>query len=79
MQNNGLRRHHREYTISELRWMLEQVSHRAVDVKTINYSIYGANVLTGLDAENYVAMALDPTAREIILCTSSVNKNAEDL
>lgn len=62
--------HHREYTIAEMRWMLERIGHRDIAVQTFNYSLYGAPVLLGLDAANYRQMMEDPSAREVILTVS---------
>jgi 2-polyprenyl-3-methyl-5-hydroxy-6-metoxy-1,4-benzoquinol methylase len=62
--------HHREYTVAEVRWMLERVGHEVLSIETFNYSIYGAGRLSGLDAENYEVMARDATARELILAVS---------
>lgn len=62
--------HHREYTIDEMRWMLQQIGHRNIAVQTFNYSLYGVPVLQGLDAVNFEQMMEDPSAREVILTVS---------
>jgi SAM-dependent methyltransferase len=62
--------HHREYTLAEVRWLLNRLGHETVLVETFNYSIYGAGRLTGLDAENFELMARDETMRELIFTVS---------
>lgn len=62
--------HHREYTMEEMRWMLEQLGHRDIEISTFNYSLYGAQVLQGMDAMNFHTMQEDPSAREVILTVS---------
>ena len=62
--------HHREYTVEEMRWMLERLGHENIWIDTFNYSIYGAEVLSGQDAMNFRQMASDPSTREVILTVS---------
>jgi 2-polyprenyl-3-methyl-5-hydroxy-6-metoxy-1,4-benzoquinol methylase len=62
--------HHREYTLAEVRWMLEQVGHEVLTLETFCYSIYQAGVLTGETLENYQYMQLDPSASEVIFAVS---------
>ena len=62
--------HHREYTPSELVWMLKQIGHDAISVEMFNYSVYSVPVLTGIDLANHWASALDPSSRELILTVS---------
>jgi SAM-dependent methyltransferase len=62
--------HHREYTIGELVWMLEQIAHRDISVEAFNYSVYGLQTLTGRDVANYWAMVADPTMREYLMTVS---------
>lgn len=62
--------HHREYTISEVRWMLEQINHKIITLKTFNYSIFGLKSLQGTDLENFNAMLNDPECREVIIALS---------
>lgn len=62
--------HHREYTVDEMRWMLERIGHRDIAIETFNYSLYGAEVLQGADAVNFNQMLKDPSAREVILTVS---------
>ena len=62
--------HHREYTISEITWMLEQLHHDPVEIETFNYSYLALSVLQGADLENHRRMEADPTMREIIFSVS---------
>jgi 2-polyprenyl-3-methyl-5-hydroxy-6-metoxy-1,4-benzoquinol methylase len=62
--------HHREYTPSELVWMLKAVGHVNVSVEMFNYSAYALGSLEGEDALNHWLMVLDPSMREIIMTTS---------
>jgi len=62
--------HHREFTSSEVRWMLEQLHHEILGLDTFNYSLYGLDALQGQDLENYRLMAQDPSMREVILSLS---------
>lgn len=63
--------HHREYTIAELVWMLEQMGHDAVRVEAFNYSAYEQATLRGRDVTNHWAMVQDPTLREYLLSVST--------
>jgi len=62
--------HHREYTIEELRWILKVLGHEIVHEETFSYSIFGAERLTGSDAENFAQMERDPSCREVLLTAS---------
>jgi 2-polyprenyl-3-methyl-5-hydroxy-6-metoxy-1,4-benzoquinol methylase len=62
--------HHREFTPSEVLWMLQRVGHRDVDLELFNYSIYALDRLDGRDLENFWAMTLDPAMREIVMTIS---------
>src|SRR5262245_22461019 len=62
--------HHREYTPSEVVWMLKQLGHDAISVELFNYSVYGLPILTGIDLANHWASLLDPSSREIIQAVS---------
>ena len=62
--------HHREYTIREVRWMIERLQHRVSEIRTFNYSLYALEMLQGEDVERYRAMERDPELREIILAAS---------
>jgi 2-polyprenyl-3-methyl-5-hydroxy-6-metoxy-1,4-benzoquinol methylase len=65
--------HHREYTPSEVRYMLEAIGHEVADLDVYNYSIYEVKELTGSDAARYGRMAVDPELREVIF-TRSIKK-----
>ena len=62
--------HHREYTLREVRWMLERLGHRVAEIRTFSYSLYALGTLHGDDVERYRAMERDPALREIILSAS---------
>lgn len=62
--------HHREYTLREVRWMLERLHHRIAEIRTFNYSVHALGTLTGDDVERYRKMERDPELREIILSAS---------
>lgn len=62
--------HHREYTVAEVRWMIERLGHEAVSLDTFNYSIYGLDVVQGQDLENLRLMANDPLLREVTMTVS---------
>ncbi len=62
--------HHREYTISEVKYMLEAIGHKVADLDVYNYSIYGLKELAGPDAARYARMAVDPELREVIFTRS---------
>lgn len=62
--------HHREYTTGEIRWMLEQVGHTAIEIETFNFSAYALGVLEGEALEKHRRMEQDPELRELILARS---------
>lgn len=62
--------HHREYTISEVKWMLEKVGHELLKVETFNFSLFGLEKLEGRDLENYIQMEAREDLREIIFAVS---------
>jgi SAM-dependent methyltransferase len=62
--------HHREYTMDEVRWMLERTAFEHVVVDAFNYSLFALETLQGLDLELYRRMMADPTAREVIFATA---------
>jgi 2-polyprenyl-3-methyl-5-hydroxy-6-metoxy-1,4-benzoquinol methylase len=62
--------HHREYTLAEVEWMLEQIGHTDIYTETFNYSVYGLSILQGHDLDNYKIMRADPESREIIMTVS---------
>jgi 2-polyprenyl-3-methyl-5-hydroxy-6-metoxy-1,4-benzoquinol methylase len=65
--------HHREYTPSEVQYMLQAIGHEVADLDVYNYSIYELKELTGSDAARYARMAVDPELREVIF-TRSIKK-----
>jgi 2-polyprenyl-3-methyl-5-hydroxy-6-metoxy-1,4-benzoquinol methylase len=67
--------HHREYTVREILWMLEQIQHQPLDIELFNYSYYGIDYLAGYDIINYEIMENNPTAREYILSISKKSPN----
>jgi 2-polyprenyl-3-methyl-5-hydroxy-6-metoxy-1,4-benzoquinol methylase len=62
--------HHREYTLAEVKWMLEQIGHTNIYTETFNYSVYGLSILQGHDLDNYKIMMAEPESREIIMTVS---------
>jgi SAM-dependent methyltransferase len=62
--------HHREYTVAEMVWMLQEIGHTELTVELFNYSLYGNRELVGRDIDNHWAMVADPTLRELIMTTS---------
>lgn len=62
--------HHREYTIDEVRWMLQRVGFDRVAVDTFNYSIYGLDAIAGADLRLYREMQNDPSLREVVFATA---------
>jgi len=63
--------HHREYTMAELVWMLEQLGHTDLRVEAFNYSMYEQATLRGRDVINHWAMVKDPTMREYLMTVST--------
>jgi ubiquinone/menaquinone biosynthesis C-methylase UbiE len=62
--------HHREYTVDEVKYMLEAIGHEVLDIDVCNYSIYELKELTGSDAARFARMAVDPGLRELIFTRS---------
>ena len=62
--------HHREYTSSEIRWMMERIDYREIEIEMYNYSIYGLPELRGIDLARYRAMEGDPERRELIFASA---------
>lgn len=62
--------HHREFTIKEVRWMIDRLAHENVHVETFLYSIYGLKSLYGNDLAYFRQMQEDAEKREIILTAS---------
>lgn len=59
--------HHREYTLSEIRWIIGRIGYKEIYYERFNQSYYGLEYLSGDDLELYNEMLADETAREIIL------------
>jgi SAM-dependent methyltransferase len=62
--------HHREYTMDEVRWMLERTAFEHVVVDAFNYSLLALETLQGHDLELYRRMMADPAGREVIFATA---------
>ncbi len=62
--------HHREYTMDEVRWMVQQLQHTDIVVDTYDYSIYMHKTLRGRARKNYLLGQVDPSFREVILSIS---------
>ncbi len=62
--------HHREYTATEIEWMLKTAGFSVLSFEAFNYSIYGLSEIVGTDLENYHLMEKDPSLRELMMfCT----------
>ncbi len=59
--------HHREYTIDEIRWILQENKFVEIFLDTYSYSLYSLPYLNGMDLLNYVKMRTDKTSRELII------------
>ncbi|MFM9941397.1 MAG: class I SAM-dependent methyltransferase [Hyphomicrobiaceae bacterium] len=62
--------HHREYTTTEVAWMLKKVGFELVNLELFNYSIFGAKQLIGDDARRFRKMDADASMREIIFAVA---------
>jgi 2-polyprenyl-3-methyl-5-hydroxy-6-metoxy-1,4-benzoquinol methylase len=62
--------HHREYTIAEVKWMLEAAGHEVLSIDTFNYSVYAQPRLEGEHLAYHRAMQADPSLRELIISVS---------
>jgi len=62
--------HHREYTVAEVKWMLEQLGHEDIRVETFLYSVYSLPYLQGRDLRNFRIMQQIPDTREYIMAVS---------
>lgn len=62
--------HHREYTVAEVRWMLEAAGHDVLSIDTFNYSVFGQPRLEGEHLAYHRAMLADSTLRELIISVS---------
>lgn len=64
-------RHHREFTASEVGWMLEQVGCRDVEVPFLDYNMLQFEELSAEHAECLAAIVEDPTQADVILASRS--------
>jgi SAM-dependent methyltransferase len=62
--------HHREYTVSEVRWLLERHGHSDIAIETFNYSHFALGRLSGEHVSHWRQMERDPDTREIIMAVS---------
>ena len=62
--------HHREYTIDEIEWMLQEVGFVDTATETFDYSRYGLTELSGETLRGVLVAHEDWTAREVILCSA---------
>jgi 2-polyprenyl-3-methyl-5-hydroxy-6-metoxy-1,4-benzoquinol methylase len=62
--------HHREYTVDEVRWMVEQAGLGVERVDLFNYSVYQMPELKGRDILLHRLMEADPLKRELIMLTA---------
>jgi 2-polyprenyl-3-methyl-5-hydroxy-6-metoxy-1,4-benzoquinol methylase len=59
--------HHREYTPAEMRWMLEQVGCREVEVRLFDYNMLQFQVIDRQHIDCLMAVLTDPTQADTIL------------
>jgi 2-polyprenyl-3-methyl-5-hydroxy-6-metoxy-1,4-benzoquinol methylase len=59
--------HHREYSSSEVAWMLNVAGFRVTSFEAFNYSLYGLSELSGNDLDNFEKMTADPSMRELLM------------
>jgi 2-polyprenyl-3-methyl-5-hydroxy-6-metoxy-1,4-benzoquinol methylase len=69
--------HHREYTMSEVEWMLKEAGHDVLDIQTFNYSYLAQPEISGEHLKYFEAMQHDPTLREIIIAVSRPRSNGQ--
>jgi len=62
--------HHREYTVDEVRWLIDRLQLEPVTIETFNYSIYSMRTLAGEHLDNYRRMQRDPSMREVIFAAA---------
>ena len=62
--------HHREYTLDEMIWMVQELGHEVLAAETFNYSTYGHKTLKARDVTNHWRTVANPTMRELILIAS---------
>jgi 2-polyprenyl-3-methyl-5-hydroxy-6-metoxy-1,4-benzoquinol methylase len=62
--------HHREYTVSEVEWMLKAAGHDVLSIETFNYSVFAQPRLSGEALAYHRAMLADPSLRELIISVS---------
>jgi SAM-dependent methyltransferase len=62
--------HHREYTPSEVRWMMERIGYENIAIDLFHYSIFGLTTLAGEDLARFEAMEADPERRELIMAVA---------
>jgi len=58
--------HHREYTLDEVAWMVDEVGFEILETDMFNYSLYSSLSLTGDDYARYEQMLVDRSKRELI-------------
>src|SRR3989304_1930549 len=59
--------HHREYTIEEIRWILQQNKLSEIVLDTYSYSFYSSLLTFRYNILNYLRMAINKTSRELIV------------
>ena len=69
--------HHREYTMREVEWMLNETGHDVLQMLTFNYSYLAQTELSGEHLEHFEAMQRDPSLREIIMAVSRPRSNSQ--
>lgn len=59
--------HHREYSVEEMRWMLEQVGCHEIETKFFDYNFFQFKELTADHLRNLLALPIDPDLSDTIL------------
>jgi 2-polyprenyl-3-methyl-5-hydroxy-6-metoxy-1,4-benzoquinol methylase len=67
--------HHREYTASEMEWMLKQVGCRRVTTSLFDYNLLQFDELTREHIDALLAMSLDATLADTILVAGTVGSD----
>jgi hypothetical protein len=59
--------HHREYTKSEIQWMVKRMGFKEVHSSMYFYSLFMLPYLMGIDLRNYKTMLKSPEYKELIM------------
>ena len=64
--------HHREYTASEMRWMLEQVGCKDIQSDHFDYNLFQFEELSHDHITSFLAMTIDPSLTDTVLAIGRV-------